>query len=254
MLLLITVFKLIVTREFDPRLLRHPVTVVVALWLTWTLLTSLTSTMPGVSFKTLAYRLWFIAGFYLIAAQLFSSGTFSRRYLIAYSAGLSVVVVFFLIRVGGAGLLNQQFAHSACYPFYRDHTSFGASMAFLLPSADGYAVQQRHRLFAQDSSFSNNTFVHCRFYLLIQPRSVGKPYRCRCPCHYTMAPPFTEDPCNCLCHVLSLRWFCPQGGYGRGWTALLKTHQQTWHSICARRQTYPPTSLTWSASTGGNRP
>ena len=133
MLLLITVFKLIVTREFNRRLLRHPVTIVVALWLIWTLLTSLTSTIPGVSFKTLAYRLWFIAGFYLIAAQLFSSGTFSRRYIIAYSAGLSVVVVFFLIELGSVGLLNQQFAHSACYPFYRDHTSFGASMAFLLP-------------------------------------------------------------------------------------------------------------------------
>ena len=133
LLLLITVFKLVVTREFDPRLLRHPVTVFVALWLIWTLLTSLTSTMPGISFKTLAYRMWFIAGFYLIAAQLFSRGTFSRRYIIAYSAGLTVVVVFFLIRVGSVGLLNQQFAHSACYPFYRDHTSFGASMAFLLP-------------------------------------------------------------------------------------------------------------------------
>jgi O-antigen ligase len=133
MLLLITVFKLVVTREFNRRLLRHPVTVVIALWLVWTLLTSITSTIPGVSFKTLAYRLWFTAGFYLIAAQLFTGGTFSRRYIIAYSAGLSVVVVFFLIRVGGAGLLNQQFAHSACYPFYRDHTSFGASMAFLLP-------------------------------------------------------------------------------------------------------------------------
>ncbi|MCI0523162.1 MAG: O-antigen ligase family protein [Bacteroidales bacterium] len=133
MMLLITIFKLVVTREFNPRLLRHPVTVVVALWLLWTVLTSLTSTMPGVSFKTLAYRLWYIAGFYLIAAQLFSSDAFSRKYITAYSAGLSVVVVFFLIRVGSVGLLNQQFAHSACYPFYRDHTSFGASMAFLLP-------------------------------------------------------------------------------------------------------------------------
>jgi O-antigen ligase len=133
LLLFITLFKLIVTREFSFRLLRHPVTLLIGLYLLWTLVTSFTSTMPGVSFKTLAYRLWFTAGFYLVAAQLAGSGRFRRRYITAYSAGLAIVVIYFIVRVQGAGLLNQQFAHSACYPFYRDHTSFGASMAFLLP-------------------------------------------------------------------------------------------------------------------------
>lgn len=133
LLLFITLFKLIVTREFSFRLLRHPVTLMVGLYLFWTLVTSFTSTIPGVSFKTLAYRLWFTAGFYLVAAQLAGSERFSRRYVTAYSAGLAVVVIYFIIRVQGAGLLNQQFAHSACYPFFKDHTSFGASMAFLIP-------------------------------------------------------------------------------------------------------------------------
>ncbi|MFN2312820.1 MAG: hypothetical protein ABR531_00060, partial [Bacteroidales bacterium] len=131
LLLFITIFKLIVTREFSVRLLRHPVTVMVGLYLLWTLVTAFTSTMPGVSFKTLAYRLWFTAGFYLVAAQLAGSERFSRRYITAYSAGLAIVVIYFIVRVQGAGLLNQQFAHSACYPFFKDHTSFGASIAFL---------------------------------------------------------------------------------------------------------------------------
>ena len=133
MLLFVTLFKLVVSREFSPGLLRHPVTVVIALYLIWTLVSSLTSTLAVVSFKTLAYRLWFISGFYLIAAQLFTGDGPDRKYISAYSAGLAVVVIFFLVRVGSAGLLNQKFAHSACYPFYRDHTSFGASLAFLLP-------------------------------------------------------------------------------------------------------------------------
>ncbi|NLD63366.1 MAG: hypothetical protein GX646_05670, partial [Bacteroidales bacterium] len=133
LLLLITLFKLIVTREFSRDLLRHPVTWFIGLYLLWTLITAITSTMPAVSFKTLAYRLWFTAGFYLVVAQLAISDRFRKRYLIAYSAGLAIVIVYFIIRVQGAGLLNQQFAHSACYPFYKDHTSFGASIAFLLP-------------------------------------------------------------------------------------------------------------------------
>jgi O-antigen ligase len=76
--------------------------------------------------------MWFIAGFYLIAAQLFSHERITGKSIIAYSTGLAVVVIYFLVRAGSAGLLNQQFAHSACYPFYNDHTSFGASMAFIL--------------------------------------------------------------------------------------------------------------------------
>lgn len=133
MLLFITLFKLMVTREFPLRLLRHPVTVLIGLYLLWTLFTALTSSMPVVSLKTLAYRIWFTAGFYLLAAQLGSDRRFRRRYVMAYASGLAIVVVYFIARVKGAGLLNQQFAHSACYPFYKDHTSFGASIAFLMP-------------------------------------------------------------------------------------------------------------------------
>jgi putative inorganic carbon (HCO3(-)) transporter len=133
MVLFITLFKLIVTREFNTRLLRHPMTILIALYLLWTFITALTSTMPVVSLKTFAYRLWFIAGFYLVAAQLFSRERYDRKYVIAYSAGFAAVVIFFLIRVGSTGFLNQQFAHSACYPFYKDHTSFGASIAFVIP-------------------------------------------------------------------------------------------------------------------------
>lgn len=133
LVLLITIFKLIVAREFPRELLKHPVTWLTGLYLIWTLITALTSTMPVISLKTLAYRLWFTAGFYLVAARLAYSDSFRHRYIIAYAAGLAVVVVYFIIRLKGAGLLNQQFAHSACYPFFRDHTSFGASMAFLLP-------------------------------------------------------------------------------------------------------------------------
>lgn len=133
LVLLITLFKLTVTREFPKELLRHPLTWLIGIYLLWTLITAVLSTMPAVSFKALAYRMWFTAGFYLVTARLAYSERFRRRYVIAYAAGLAVVVVYFIVRVRGAGLLNQQFAHSACYPFFRDHTSFGASMAFIMP-------------------------------------------------------------------------------------------------------------------------
>ncbi len=56
-------------------------------------------------------------------------------YIIAYSAGLAIVVIYFIVRVQGAGYLNQQFAHSACYPFFKDHTSL--ALQWLLSSRPG---------------------------------------------------------------------------------------------------------------------
>jgi len=146
LLLFITLFKLIVTREFSVKILRNPVTVIIALYLLWTLVTAITSSMAVVSFKVVVYRVWFIAGFYLIAAHLFMKEGFSRKYVIAYSLGLAVVVIYFLVKTGGAGLLNQKFAHSACYPFFRDHTSFGAAMAFVIPPVIVMAFRKEARL------------------------------------------------------------------------------------------------------------
>jgi len=149
LLLFLALFKLFVTREFQTSLLRHPLTLLVGLYLAWTLITAITSSMPWVSLKTLAYRTWFTAGFYLVAAQLASDERFSRKYLIAYSAGLAIVVIYFIVRVQGAGFLNQQFAHSACYPFFKDHTSFGASMAFLLPPLAVILFRKNNSLYAR---------------------------------------------------------------------------------------------------------
>ncbi|MRR20880.1 hypothetical protein EG827_11915, partial [bacterium] len=44
LVLLITVFKLTVTREFPKELLRHPLTWLIGIYLLWTLVTAITST------------------------------------------------------------------------------------------------------------------------------------------------------------------------------------------------------------------
>ena len=119
--------------------------------------------------------MWFIAGFYLIAAQLFSNERFTRRYMIAYAAGLAVVVIFFLARTGGAGLLNQQFAHSACYPFYNDHTSFGASMAFLMAPLTVILFRKSAKVVSRIFCISADYSFCCRVHLFVQQGCMGEP-------------------------------------------------------------------------------
>lgn len=132
-ILIIMIFKVFVTREIDRDLLFHPVSVIVWFMLGWSLITSLTGTMPVVSLKSFIARLWFVAAFYLLAGELFKDKGRIRSYFGAYLAGMVPVVIFYLIRMAEAGLFSQAAAYASSRPFFNDHTSLGAALAFSIP-------------------------------------------------------------------------------------------------------------------------
>jgi O-antigen ligase len=132
-ILVLMLFKVAVTREVDKRILTHPVTVIGLIMLVWSLVTSLTGTMPVVSLKSFITRLWFFSGFYLLAAITFRHREKLERYFKAYLLGMMPVVIYFIINMWHSGLLNRKATFNAVRPFFNDHTAFGASLAFCLP-------------------------------------------------------------------------------------------------------------------------
>jgi len=133
MILLIMVFKIFVSREVDRRILTHPVTMVSLLLLAWMLVTSVTGTMPLVSLKHFIMRIWFYAGFYLLSSQLFLNRQNIRKYFTAYIAGMVPVLIWYIIKMTRSGLFNRQAAYQSTLPFFNDHTSLGAAIAFCIP-------------------------------------------------------------------------------------------------------------------------
>lgn len=132
-LLILFILKLLHERNFDKKILLHPVSLAIYLNLFWILLTSLTSTMPVVSIKFLLSRIWFIVGFYLLTTKLFSEGKNLEKYVWLYLISLAIVVIYSTIRHLGYGLWDKQAAHFVVTPFYNDHTSYGAVLAMYLP-------------------------------------------------------------------------------------------------------------------------
>ncbi|MGW8315121.1 MAG: O-antigen ligase family protein [Bacteroidales bacterium] len=132
-LLLLYVIKYFMGDRVDLRILRHPVTLAIYFHLAWLLVTSITSSDPLVSFKYLLSRLWFIVGFYLLATQLFRSEKRMYTYLWLFIIAFTGIIFYTLINHAQYGLHNQMMAHSVSKPFYNDHTSYGAVLAFLLP-------------------------------------------------------------------------------------------------------------------------
>jgi O-antigen ligase len=137
--LLIFILKCFADRKFDRNILIHPVSLAIYLSLFWLLVTSLTSTMPMVSFKFFLSRIWFIVGFYLLTAKLFDSGKNIEKFIWLYTLPLIIVIFYATGRHLEYGLWDKQAANFVVNPLYNDHTAYGAAVAMYLPFLFGFS-------------------------------------------------------------------------------------------------------------------
>lgn len=131
-IMLIFFLKLFLAGSYDRRVIYHPVTIAVLLNLIWIFITSLTSEMPVVSFKFLLSRLWFVTSFYFVAMQLFKVKKNYRIYFWSYIIPLSGIIIYAVIRLSTYAF-DEKAGHWVMEPFFKDHTSYGAVIAFYFP-------------------------------------------------------------------------------------------------------------------------
>jgi O-antigen ligase len=112
--------------------MQHPVTIAILINLSWLFITTLTSSMPVVSFKHLLARLWFVVVFYFLGTQLFANLHNIKKFIWAYVIPLLGVIVYTMVRHAQNGW-TQKTAHWVMYPFYNDHTAYAAIIALFLP-------------------------------------------------------------------------------------------------------------------------
>jgi O-antigen ligase len=142
--MLIFILKFLHEGYFDRKIILHPISIAIFIYLAWILITSFTSTMPLVSFKFLASRLWFIIVFYFLATQLFIKYKNMVRYIWLYTISLIPVIIYFIIRLSGEGITNQRAAVWVVEPFYNDHTAYGAALAMIFCSLIGLYILRKN--------------------------------------------------------------------------------------------------------------
>ncbi len=145
-LLILLVYRTVQSGLADRRIFNHPVTYVILFYLFWLLITSITSTMPFVSFKFLLARIWFIAVYYWLAVLVFRKQTNIPVFIWCYTLPMLVVIGYTLIRHLGYGLFNKDAAHFVMEPFFRDHTSYGAILAILFFALGGLILNSKSNL------------------------------------------------------------------------------------------------------------
>lgn len=137
-ILLIFFLKIISGEKLNKKILYHPVSIAIYLYLFWFFFTSISSGMPVVSFKFLLARIWFIIPLYFISSHFFNTEKYIKQYLWAYILGFSIVIIYTLIRHISLGLFEKKVADFVMSPFYKDHTSYGAMLAMYIPVLIGF--------------------------------------------------------------------------------------------------------------------
>ena len=129
-LTLLFLLRLLLNNTYPVVVTKHKISLAIFFYLFWILITSISSTMPGVSFKFLAVKIWFIVPAYFIFAQYMKKDIRSAvTMLLCYAVGLAIVVLITSYKHLG----EPNFKHAAYWivsPYYNDHTAYGAVVAF----------------------------------------------------------------------------------------------------------------------------
>lgn len=138
-ILVLFFLKTIFNGHYDKKILTHPVSLAVIFGLSWTIITSITSEMPLVSFKFLFARLWFVIPFYFLGIMLFKNARNITHFNWLYVGALLIVIIYTTVRHSFYGFAEEQ-GHWVMKPFYNDHTAYGAILAFFIPVFIGFTL------------------------------------------------------------------------------------------------------------------
>lgn len=144
--MMLVIFKMVQNGDINRKVLNHPVTYAILFNLFWIFITSITSSIPLVSFKFLLARIWFLTTFYFLAIYIFRNTKNLSVFAWCYTIPLMIVITYAISRHLAFGLSDKQAAHVVANPFYRDHTSYGAVLAMIFFAFGGIILRRGNSL------------------------------------------------------------------------------------------------------------
>ncbi len=136
--MLLFFFKVLYHGNFDPRVVRHPISLAILFNLLWMFITSITSEIPFVSFKYFLARVWFLTVFFYFMSQLFKEKKKIKLFFWLFMLPLAGVVIYTLYIHGQHGFTKDT-STWVMFPFFKEHTSYGAVLAMYIPIAFVFA-------------------------------------------------------------------------------------------------------------------
>jgi putative inorganic carbon (HCO3(-)) transporter len=133
------ILKLINGATFDKKLVFSGLSIIIGVDLLWTFITSISSSMPLVSFKFLLSRTWYVVIFYFLFATFFKQSKSIKLFIWLLGVSISLLAVYTIYN-HSKGSFTRGFAYAAMQPFLPDHGMYAALVAFLIPPFFVFAV------------------------------------------------------------------------------------------------------------------
>jgi len=125
-------YRLVSPVNLDARILRHPITILILLDISWLVLTTIFSEMPVISLKRIVVRVAFMIVFFFIFSVLFTDFRNITKVWILYGLGLVIPVFSTIYNHSQYGFVKAV-SYLMPLPFYNDHTQYATCIAYILP-------------------------------------------------------------------------------------------------------------------------
>lgn len=128
---------------FPVEIWKNPIIWAVIFYVLWIFVTSITSSQPIISFKFLLARLWFMVPLLLYGPVVFQKVKNIRTFAWLYVIGMMIAIFYTLIVHASYGFGEKE-GHWVMWPFFKDHTIYGAMVAFTIPMVFGLYFSKKH--------------------------------------------------------------------------------------------------------------
>jgi len=131
-LMFLYLLKVLSGHQERKELMRHPLTLAIVFNLLWIAITVFTSVDIVVSIKFLTSRLWFVLVMYFMFNAYFEDRQLIRQFFVTLMVSMAITIVYTVITHAGHAF-SEEAGHWVMWPFFKDHTSYGAIIALLFP-------------------------------------------------------------------------------------------------------------------------
>lgn len=120
-----------------------PIVIAVSFYLIWIFITSITSTSPLISFKFLLAKLWFIVPLLFFGTKVFAKMANVRTFIWLFVIAMCIVICY-TVGIHSTYGFGEKESHWVMWPFFKDHTIYGSTVAFSIPLVFGLYFSKRH--------------------------------------------------------------------------------------------------------------
>ncbi|HFA50039.1 MAG TPA: O-antigen ligase domain-containing protein [Bacteroidetes bacterium] len=121
-------------REMGSGFIKHPVTLLLLLHLSWLFLTVITSETFIISFKFFLAKIWYVTTFFFVAGTLMKTERDVRTLVWCVMLPLCATILFVLSKHAASGFSFAE-VNFAMSPFYRNKVAYACTLTVFLPFA-----------------------------------------------------------------------------------------------------------------------